>query len=195
MTSPTPSTRSRVFRPTLSTVIALIALVIALATNADALPGVGTVQTNDIQNGAVTTPKVANRAITAAKIKDNAMWALVDSSGTVLQSSGVSSVSVLDTGFYGIVFQKPVTKRGLVATVYNEGAGNGQVNVRYCDPANPGYLSCFGADGTKRAMVNTEDSTGANAANAFLVVAMPATGPVAVARAIRPSQRHSAEGQ
>ena len=205
MASSTPSTRSRFFGPTLSTMIALIALVVALATNADALPGVGTVQTNDIKNGAVKTPKiangavktskVANGAITAAKIKGNAMWALVDGAGTVLQSSGVSSVSVLDTGFYSIVFQKPVTDRALAATVYNNSAGNGQVNVRYCDPASPGYVSCFGADGPTRAMVNTEDSSGANAANAFLVVAMPATASVSVARASRPSQRGSAEGQ
>lgn len=195
MAASTPSPRSGFFRPTLSTMIALIALVVALATNADALPGKGSVETNDIKKGAVTTPKVADGAITTAKIRDHAMWALVDSTGAVLESSGVSSVSVLSTGFYSIEFQRPVTGLALTATVYNNSDGNGQVNVRYCDPASPGYVSCFGADAPDLAMVNTEDSGGANAAKAFLVVAMPPTGSVSVPSAMTPSPRRSAEGR
>jgi len=209
--SDTPiSTRRR--RPTLATMIALVALVIALSTNADALPGRGTVETNDIQNGAVTTPKlhtgavstpklrngavtaakIGDGAVTAAKIRNNSMWALVNGAGTVLASSGVTSVTVLATGFYGIEFAKPVSQRALVASIYNDFDGNGQANVRYCDPAHPGYVSCFGADSPTRAMVNTEDSAGANAAKPFLVVALPATQSVSLAPRLSP--RRSGEG-
>jgi hypothetical protein len=192
VTGPEPSTQQRPRRrgrPSLATVIALLALIVALGTGAEALPGRNTVKTDDIAKGAVTTPKIKKGAVTPAKIKDHAMWALVDTDGTVLQSSGVVSVTRSGAGIYFVVFSRGVVLRPLVATVYNEGSGAGQVNVRHCTTVHPAGLACEGGESLAKILVNTEDSAGANADRRFLVTALAATPGVTTAAPLRAHER------
>lgn len=191
-------TPTRRRRPSLATVIALLALVVALGTGAEALPGRGSVQTDDLAKRAVTTPKIDRGAVTGsriatgavgaakirdaavspAKLKDHAMWALIDVDGSLIQGSGVASVTRTGSGIYFVVFNRGVVDRPLVATVYNEGAGAGQVNLRHCTTEHPAGLACEGGESPAKILVNTEDSTGANADRRFLVVAMSSTPEV-----------------
>lgn len=193
------TTRSR--RPSLALVVAVLALVIALSTNADALPGTNTVTVDDITTGAVTTPKlrnnavatskVANTAITTPKLRNNAvsaskiangavtpdklsdhvMWALVKNDGTLMQGAGVEAVQRINPGLYYVRFEKSVAERSFSATVMNEGSGNGQVNAAWCQPVPDTLPDCIqtGFDNNRSMLVNTEDSSGANADRYFVL--------------------------
>lgn len=164
-----------------------------MSTTSNALPGRNKVETNDIRNGAVTTPKIRSRAVTAPKLRDGAvnrwkiqngavtpaklqdhpMWALVTANGTLIQGSGVDAVRKGAAGIYQVRFDRRITTRAVTATIYSDGAGSGQVNVKHCDPAHPlgGCALDPAFDNARTAFVNTEASDGANADRIFLVVA------------------------
>lgn len=163
-------------RPSLSLVVALLAMVVALTATAQALPGKNSVKTDDIKNGAVTTKKIKNKAVTPKKIKDHTRWALVRGDGSLAQGVGVVEVERQSTGIYTLNFDKKVTHRAIGATVYSTGFGDSQVNVAHCDTAHvTGGCGFAGYNGPNSVFVNTEDSAGNNSDSAFLVVVHPAT--------------------
>lgn len=68
MTRPT-----RPFRGSLSLVISILALVVALSGTAYAALADGSVRTRHLANGAVTNPKIASNAVTSPKVRDGSL--------------------------------------------------------------------------------------------------------------------------
>jgi len=154
------------------------------------------VKTSDLAKKAVSASRIKPKAVKPKHISDHAMWALIAPDGTLIQGRGVTAVAHPSTGFFVVTFSKSVTNRALTATLYNDGAGDGQINVRNCDPDHPAFISCFATNGANRAMVNTENSGGINADGTFYVVAMPLTpGTVTAAPRVIPRAQGGAEGR
>lgn len=86
-------------RPSLATLIALVAVVIALTSNAGALPGINKVESNDIKKNAVTGPKIKKNAVTSKKIKNGKVKTadLAPSARGAKVIQYVADGSVLDT--------------------------------------------------------------------------------------------------
>ena len=173
MTEPIPTTTAPRRRPNLAVVIALLAVVFALTTSASALPGSNTVDANDLKTNSVTTRAIKAQAVTPAKIKDQTMFAVVTADGTVVQSRGILSVARDSAGIYFVTFARSVVARAMSVTVYNEGAGAGQANIRHCSTQHPLGQVCTAGNDPRLLLVNTEDSAGTNADRQFMVVAMP----------------------
>lgn len=191
--TPTPAPRRH--RPSLATVIALLALVAALSNGASALPGQGTVTSDDIKSNAVTTPKIKNKAVTPKKLSHTTMWALVAADGSLIQGAGVEAINRDDTGIYQVRFAQPIPNKAIVATVYSDGTGSRQINVKHCDPDHPlnGCALNPDFDNNKTAFVNTEDSAGVNADSIFLVTVLPPSpNTVTAVPRVRPSLRGEA---
>jgi hypothetical protein len=110
-------------RPSPALVVAALALLVALSGTAYAattLPK-NSVGTTQLKNGAVTLPKIAASAQGALKPR---AWAMVNSDGTILASSGIKgSISHSSgSGIYDLTLSKRATKCAVIAS---EGSNGG----------------------------------------------------------------------
>lgn len=85
-------------RPSLSLLVALVALVVALGGTAGALPGTGSVQSNDIKANAIKSKHVKRDALKGADIKESSL-ATVPSAATA--GNGATRISFKGTAGTG----------------------------------------------------------------------------------------------
>lgn len=165
--------------PSPGTVIALIALAVALGGTAYAAKKISTKQ---LANNAVKTKKIANGAVTRAKLAgdEQVAWALVDgTTNTVLaQSGGVSLAPGGGAGAYFVKFPVQLTGRALTATIHSA-QGGGEIAVGVCGSAVPSTgetLFCNTTNpadnSTSTARVETSASTGTSLAKRFYVAVL-----------------------
>ncbi len=108
-------------------------------------------------------------------------YAVVGADGVLVQGVGVEAVErqAPGSGFYFVRFTDSLAGRPLSATIVSDGAGDAQINFRYCVTSMPLGLNngCGAAFNNQRSVfVNTENSAGANGDEPFML----SIGPVAV---------------
>jgi hypothetical protein len=143
-------------RPSPAFVISLIALFIALGGTSYAalsLPK-NSVGTKQLKNGAVTRAKVASGLVPTV------MWAVVNSTGNVVRSSGGVTGSSISTGRYDIEFPRNVTACVYSATVGDTAAGSAIGQIGEASRSNH----------VNGVYVETNDTTGAISAEPFHLV-------------------------
>jgi hypothetical protein len=117
---------SRGWLPSPALLVSMVALVLALGGTAIALPGKGTVKTNDIARAAVTGKKIAKAAVKTGKIKNNQVTPLKLDLVKVDGLTGplpTASAPPIDLGGPSVTVKVPFT--GLVA-VYARATGQVQ---------------------------------------------------------------------
>lgn len=131
MTRPT-----RPIRGSLSLVISILALVVALSGTAYAALADGSVDTRHLANGAVTKPKIASNAVTSGKIAPEAVSA-TDLRDDVVRSSKVldGSLGLHDLG--GKETDQTTTTQNLISIAANTCH---TLSLRTYNPAPAGYL-------------------------------------------------------
>jgi hypothetical protein len=134
------------YRPSPAIVLASIALIVALAGSAVALPGKKGVKADDLATGSVT-----KRAIGKTGVYGLRLWAVIDTNGSLVRGGGVDSATRASTGAYHIVFKQNVSKCAYLATIGRTGA----------EVAEPGEIGTGGLPETvKGVWVRTRDSAG-----------------------------------
>ncbi len=135
MTRPT-----RPIRGSLSLVISILALVVALSGTAYAALADGSVDTRHLANGAVTKPKIASNAVTSGKIAPEAVSA-TDLRDDVVRSSKVldGSLGLHDLG--GKETDQTTTTQNLISIAANTCH---TLSLRTYNPAPAGYLGIDG---------------------------------------------------
>ena len=187
-------------RPAPSTVLAALALVVAMS--GSAVAG-GMVTGHQIKNGTVTGSDVKNKSLKGVDVKDGSLtlddlsatdraqalaqapqapapvtwWALVKS-GNLVQGNGVASVTRSAAGVYLVYFAASVANSAISADLV--GFGTGQVSVTACgsSPMQPTGLSCTGTNSNAEVEVLTRDSSGSSADADFVLVVHPAGATV-----------------
>jgi hypothetical protein len=144
------------YRPSPATVLAFIALSVALAGSATAIQGSRGIKADDLATGSV-----GKRAIRAGGVGQSELggtsanglrlWAVIDTDGSLVRGDGVSSSTRASTGAYHIVFTRNVRSCAYLATIGRTGA----------EVAEPGEIGTGGLPETVRGIwVRTRDSGG-----------------------------------
>ena len=105
------STRRRL--PTPGLVVAIVALVAALAGSAVALPGKGSVDSNDLRKNVVKTKNIKDDAVSRAKIADNAV------NGARVAANSLTGADINEAGLGGPLL------RGFTTDTDDSGEGTG----------------------------------------------------------------------
>jgi hypothetical protein len=178
--------------PSPGTVIAVIALTVALGGTAYAVKKIGTKQ---LKANAVTKKKIADNAVTSKKIAAGAVtrgkleagqqtaWALVNGTGTgsiVAQSGGVSTVAGLGGGSYFVKFPFALPGHAIVGNVQSA-QGGGEMATGICGNPVPSagveQLFCNTTspadNNTSVARIETLNSAGAATTKNFYVAVLP----------------------
>jgi hypothetical protein len=178
--------------PSPGTVIAMIALIVAVGGTAYAAKKIGTKQ---LKANAVTEKKVKDAAISSRKIADGAVtrgkletgqqtaWALVNGAGTgsiVAQSGGISTAPGLGGGSYFVRFPFPLSGHAIVGNLQSA-QGGGEMATGICgNPAPAAGVELLFCNTTSPAdnngsvaRVETLNSAGAATAKNFYIAVLP----------------------
>lgn len=144
------------YRPSPAMVLAFIALCVGLAGSATALEGSRSVKADDLASGsvgkrAIRARGVGNSELGRTRAYGLRLWAVIDTNGSRVRGSGVTSTTRAAPGAYHVVFNQDVTGCGYLATLGRTGA---QV-------AQGGEIGTGGLPGTPNGVwVRTRDSAG-----------------------------------
>ena len=180
--------------PSPGTVIAVIALIVALGGTAYAVKlKRNSVGPKQLKSNAVTEKKIAGGAVTESKIADGSIgrgklqsdeqvaWALVNGStnGIAAQSGGVSIAGGSGGGEYFVKFPVQLPGRAIIATLQTAQT-SGEIQVAICGSGAPvagvEQVLCNTASGSDNnpsvVRVDTSTSAGAVSARNFYVAAL-----------------------
>lgn len=180
-------------RPAFSTVLAALALVVAMS--GSAVAG-GMITGHQIKNGSVTGRDVKDSSLSGVDVGDGSLtladlspadrasalaqtpapvtrWALVKDD-VLTQGNGVVSVVRQSAGRYLVYFDGSVANSAISANTV--GFSLGEVSVTACgnSPMLPSGLTCLGTNSRSEVSVVTSNGSGTAADANFLVVVHPA---------------------
>ncbi|WP_372727631.1 hypothetical protein [Nocardioides sp.] len=149
----------------------------------------------DVRNGSLAFADLSPDARERATRVEKPLWAIVAADGTLLRGNGVEGVTYLGTGFYIVKFPRSISTSPVSVSVISDGAGDAQINYRPCVDNPAGPTGCGADFDTSEFMfVNTENSSGANQDEPFMV----SVGPEGISfdSPLRPAQKsdRNAEG-
>ena len=168
-------TRRRLPSPSL--VVSCVALIVALAGTAVALPGKKVIDKNDLKKNVVKSKNIKGEQVKRGdQARDQQTdWAVFNANGTIAAQSGGISLEehTPGTGGYHIEFPVNLGQRPIAATIHGGFGQTGQISATRCDTSPPGGEGCSFGNDPEHIFVKTANDAGAGADRKFIVTVLP----------------------
>jgi hypothetical protein len=164
-------------RPSPSLVVSCVALIVALAGTAVALPGKKVIDKNDLKKNVVKSKNIKGEQVKRGdQARDQQTdWAVVAANDTIqAQSGGISVIEhTNNSGGYHMRFPENLGQRPIAATIHGGGGVTGQISATRCGTSPPGGENCSFGNNQQHIFVKTTDSAGVGADRRFIVTVLP----------------------